>query len=381
MTSVLSSTLPGPSVEYDDFDDDYSVEYSIAMEYCGPPVSQDIPQVVPIDIRRIPTASVAARAAMLNGFAVPVVQPIVKSDQSKKNVLRDSDSGSEIAESSSNFVTSGRAYSRSLATVDRRFRKSNQLDGTLPNDWNQSLVSSNHEYNGDNRSNTTLSDSNESTLKSLRTSSEKASNEGVDDCVVEPSSVGNRVSAVTFRDSPSVDSISEEGDEDEHAIVPDKPVASNDGKKGSCYKCHKRNRFSEKEVCLVCGAKYCKNCLLRAMGCMPEGRKCITCIGYPIDEARRGSLGKCSRMLKKLLASDAVEQIMSSELSCEVNQLPSYLIFVNGKPLSVEELSKLQNCPNPPKKLKPGKYWYDKVSGFWGKVMTTFFLYLFLKCK
>lgn len=389
MTSVLRSILPGSSAEMEDFDDDdYNVEYSFAMEYSGPPVNHDIPQVVPIDIRRIPTASVAAaRTVMLKDFSLPVIQPIVKSDQSKKNALVESNSGSEMAEDSSNSVRSGRVYSRILDNgldIDRNVRKSNELGSTrsscngdmLPNDSNHLLGSSDAEdftdkcnagVSYDNCSNATISDSKESTLKSLESSSENASCEGIEDCVVEPSTLGNRTSAVTFRESPSIDSIYEESDEDDHAVLPERPVASNDGKKGSCYKCHKGNRFAEKEVCLVCGAKYCKNCLVRAMGCMPEGRKCIPCIGYPIHESRRGLLGKCSRMLKKLLASDAVNQIMSSELSCEVNQLPSNLICVNGKPLSVGELVMLQSCPNPPKKLKPGKYWYDKVSGFWGK--------------
>lgn len=74
-------------------------------------------------------------------------------------------------------------------------------------------------------------------------------------------------------------------------------------------------------------------------------------------------------MLKKLLADESIKQIMKAEISCEVNQLPPHLVCVNDKPLSIEELVMLQGCSNPPKKLRPGMYWYDKVSGFWGKVI------------
>ncbi|CAH2076859.1 unnamed protein product [Thlaspi arvense] len=96
-----------------------------------------------------------------------------------------------------------------------------------------------------------------------------------------------------------------------------------------------------------------------------EGSECDES-SYISDGER--SLGKCSRMLKRLLTDSELQQVMSAETSCKANQLPSRLIAVNDKPLSEEELYTLQTCPIPPKKLKPGDYWYDKVAGYWGKV-------------
>ncbi|KAL8553299.1 hypothetical protein ACS0TY_001826 [Phlomoides rotata] len=398
MRSALRSIIPGSHVIDEDADDDYSVDYSFAMEYSGPPVNHDIPQVVPVDIHRIPIASVVARTVVLKNFSVPVIQPIVKSDQSNKNVTKVVKLGSEVADSqdlvthirNSEMVYSGNAKG-AFATVDGSFSRSNEFDeaqsssscvtftsGFLEghgdsNDFSRSLDVDDFndeckpDVSYDNCSNATLSHSKELTLRSQEISSEISSCEGGEGCVVEASAQGNRTSAGTFCDSPSVRSTSEGSDQDEPTMFPEMPVVANDGKKGLCHRCNKRNRFSEREVCIVCGAKYCRDCVLRAMGSMPEGRKCIACIGFRIDELKRASLGKCSRMLKKLFTDEQVKQIMSSELSCKANQLPSHLIFVNDKRLTIEELVMLQSCPNPPKKIRPGKYWYDKFSGFWGK--------------
>ncbi|XP_056160762.1 extra-large guanine nucleotide-binding protein 1-like [Syzygium oleosum] len=147
-------------------------------------------------------------------------------------------------------------------------------------------------------------------------------------------------STAISRDPDSANIFDEESVFNEVDSFPVKQRAENNGKKGSCYRCFKGNRFTEKEVCIVCDAKYCQTCVLRAMGSMPEGRKCVTCIGFRIDEMKRSDLGKCSRILKWLLPESEIKQIMSSEL---------------------------RGCPNPPKKLRPGYYWYDKVAGFWGK--------------
>ncbi|KAI3446051.1 hypothetical protein Pfo_002716 [Paulownia fortunei] len=390
MTSVLRSILPGSSPNTEDHDDDYSADYSFAMEYSGPPVSHDIPQVVPVDVHRIPTAAVATRAVMLSKLTLPVIQPIVKkSDNSNKKLSDDFKSGLEVANSqvsvvhSGKFGSSGRVYSRKsencsqrqgeLAIVGRGGDESTVLDGAQSSTSSGTLgFSDGHDDSNQLSGSSDVEDLDDDSKADVSygncsNPTTSNSNEEVEDCVGEVSAQGNRTSVVTFRDLPSSDSMSEESDDDEPAILPERPVVLDDVKKGLCHRCHKRNRFAEKEVCIVCGAKYCSKCVLRAMGSMPEGRKCIACIGYRIDESKRGSLGKRSRMLKRLLTDDAIKQVMSSEISCEVNQLPPHLICVNDKPLSIEELVMLQSCPNPPKKLRPGKYWYDKVSGFWGK--------------
>lgn len=186
-----------------------------------------------------------------------------------------------------------------------------------------------------------------------------------------PSCEVKRQQVVKFRDMED-EALEEESGRDESETLQAKREARPKVRKGSCYRCLKGNRFTEKEICIVCDAKYCSGCVLRAMGSMPEGRKCVTCIGFPIDESKRGNLGKCSRMLKRLLNELEIGQVMQAEKFCEANQLPPDKIFVNGKPLGHEELVSLQTCPNPPKKLKPGNYWYDKVSGLWGKVNMVF---------
>ncbi|EEF40056.1 extra-large guanine nucleotide-binding protein 1 [Ricinus communis] len=379
-------------------DNEDGVQYSFALEYNGPPLPYDLPRAVPINVNKIPVAAVVSQLSIPDKLSLPVVKPLLPaSDPGKRSPNLSKEPGSEEA-----------TTTVSPTSVIERATESNHhqdcgLSGELSSSGalefstgsgvllNGGRSSSTIEFSDsfDNKSRESSSrlrisnelnqdwESNESVLSidhypSSRVSSVKENGA----CCNEVLGDYKRTQVVTFVDVESdsgvgvagVDDDNEEFGEDEERFSRQvKREPQNKGKKGTCYRCFKGNRFTEKEVCIVCDAKYCSNCVLRAMGSMPEGRKCVSCIGYPIDESKRGSLGKCSRMLKRLLNDLEVRQIMKAEKLCESNQLPPEYVCVNGMPLCHEELVVLQTCPSPPKKLKPGNYWYDKVSGLWGK--------------
>ncbi|KAG7567428.1 Guanine nucleotide binding protein (G-protein) alpha subunit [Arabidopsis thaliana x Arabidopsis arenosa] len=358
-----------------------------AEEYDGPPLSYNIPCALPINVEKIPVAAVVSPVCISDNMSFPVIQPILAVESSKK-FLRDSVSPtSVIANCGSNeleLVSDSITVSPTSVIEHTEEEEGGDGDGdgedcgisssgelllrSCSVSFDQSRVSCSVKESLDlNESSNPLVpdwESNESVL-----SMDYPSSRVTGDCVSESNGDGKKQPVVTFLGIASDDGFEEEEscNQKRVRVVPVKKQPQTKGKKGSCYRCFKGSRFTEKEVCLVCGAKYCSSCVLRAMGSMPEGRKCVTCIGFPIDESKRGNLGKCSRMLKRLLNDLEVKQIMKTERFCEANQLPAEYVYVNGQPLYPEELVTLQTCSNPPKKLKPGDYWYDKVSGLWGK--------------
>ncbi|KAE8664652.1 Extra-large guanine nucleotide-binding protein 1 [Hibiscus syriacus] len=326
MATLLRKILPFEKSS--PVDDDVSIEYSFAIEYRGPPITFDIPKLVPVDVDRLPTAAEVSSSFSLNDIPLPVIQPIVKINPVNQKPSRDKRFASKSGSAGKSIVHPGLSNGSSVTinSLDSLSKRIDDGHGGVGSSEIQEIFDVNNETPGHVR----------------------------------------RPSVVTFREPDSCDVEESNYSETESIIGDEQPVARN-GKKGSCYRCLKGNRFTEKEICIVCNAKYCYKCVLRTMGSMPEGRKCTTCIGKKIHESRRETLGKRSRLLKQLLGELEVQRVMRSEKACEANQLPPQLIVVNGEPMTQDELQVLQTCQNPPEKLKPGFYWYDKLSGFWGK--------------
>ncbi|KAI3823786.1 hypothetical protein L1987_05227 [Smallanthus sonchifolius] len=289
------------------------LDYSIALEYMGPDVSYELPRVEPLDIstRSIPTASIAEsfsssrRSVTRDGLGPPVIDPI-----------------------------------------------------PLPVSYISGVA-------GSPNQSPRLSGSSESVISVLHNAdSFSASPSGSPGSVHE----ARRGPVVTFNtvDRSERQEVGLERPGYSEYVAVSKEKKKTKQKRRVCYRCGK-GKWETKESCLVCDAKYCSNCVLRAMGSMPEGRKCVTCLCKAIDESKRHILGKNSRLLSRLLSPVEVKQIMRAEKECYANQLRPEQLIVNGYPLKPEEMAELLGCMLPPRKLKPGMYWYDKESGLWGK--------------
>ncbi|KAL4382867.1 hypothetical protein GQ457_15G000950 [Hibiscus cannabinus] len=296
--------------------DEDHLDYSIAIEYDGPPIPYDVPRVDPLDLDSLSasdTSSIPLAASIPN-------KPKFSSFKTYRHSVRN---GSPLE-------------SHRLSSASR-----SQIDS--PNGDNDSEIE-------------------------------------VENSPLPPSQPVDKKNAVVTFNTPKDSENDEEEDDDgdsSSSSVADAAAASvanvetsgarKEKKRGVCSRCEQRSRFKEREACLVCDARYCSNCLLKAMGSMPEGRKCVSCIGKPIDESERPRLGKSSRLLRKLCSALEVKQIMKAEKECAANQLRPEQLVVNGRQLNYEELAELLGCVLPPQKLKPGRYWYDKDSGLWGK--------------
>lgn len=304
---VKNMLPPGASLP----DEASDLDYSIAMEYVGPPVSYEVPKVDPLGAK--------SRAV-----------PLSESQQSTSRV------GRPVIE------TIPLPVSR-IVGVTSSPNQSPRISGS-----SESVVSVLH--NPD-----------------FSSASPSASPGSVHNPPKQGANEAKRVPVVTFN---TVDRSERKTVEVVKPVYPEYVGVSKERKKKKirvCYRCGK-GKWETKESCLVCDSKYCSNCVLRAMGSMPEGRKCVTCIGQPIDESKRLKLGKHSRVLSRLLSPLEVKQIMKAEKECSANQLRPEQLVVNGFPLKPEEMAELIGCSLPPRKLKPGRYWYDKESGLWGKV-------------
>ncbi|XP_047048872.1 extra-large guanine nucleotide-binding protein 1-like [Lolium rigidum] len=316
-------------------------DYTFAAEYDGPPLPYSLPRAIPLDLSRIPLAALSSDSSDPSDDPLPVVRPLTPS--SLCSAIQ------QAAPPRSSGGPAG-AVADSPTSVIENHHAAAHHSAELPSSPSDAAPSDDEEDAGTpsvpHQPTASFAETSGSLLQS---SSSSAASSSDDEAPSSP--LPRPTTAAAARSS-----------------APLSPAHSAPNPRSGCYRCGKRGGiWGGTESCLACGARYCSSCVLRAMGSMPEGRKCLPCIGRPVAEARRGALGRGSRVLRRLLSAAEVDLVMRSERGCAANQLRPEDVYVNGAKLVPEELAALQGCPCPPARLRPGFYWYDKVSGFWGK--------------
>ncbi|CAN6329681.1 unnamed protein product [Urochloa humidicola] len=335
-----------------------ATDYSFAAEYDGPPLPYSLPRAIPLDLSRIPLAALSSSppgSPSASSSPLPVVRPLTPSSFCSAIHARAHPAPRSSAPAAA--AGAGGAVVDSPTSVIENHHAAAHHSAELP-----SSPSDDEEGAGDggggpqalppkprHQAAVTFAETSGSLLQS---SDDEGEYEDLDEEEDDAAAGEARPRASAGQSSGSLS-----------------PAHWRGGRSRGCYRCGKGGGFwgRDKESCLACGARYCAGCVLRAMGSMPEGRKCLDCIGRPVAESRRDALGRGSRVLRRLLSAAEVELVMRSERECAANQLRAEDVYVNGSKLSPEELVVLQGCPCPPSRLRPGFYWYDKVSGFWGK--------------
>ena len=61
-----------PVIAENDDEENIIIEYPIAMEYHGPPVTYAIPQVFPVNTSQIPIPALVSSAFLLNNLSLPI---------------------------------------------------------------------------------------------------------------------------------------------------------------------------------------------------------------------------------------------------------------------------------------------------------------------